>query len=151
MRVLYCSRTDKPEAEASLGAKRVELDELLQKSDFVSVHTALTEETRHMFDAVAFSKMKPTAVFVNTARGAVHDQKALHDALSNGEIFAAGIDVTDPEPIEMDDPLLTLPNCVIAPHIGSGTTDSRNGMAEIAADNLLAGLRGEPLRHQVSE
>ena len=90
--------------------------------------------------------MKPSAVFVNTARGPIHHQGDLHRALSDGEIFAAGLDVTDPEPPDPSDPLLTLPNCVVAPHIGSGTVSSRNGMAEIAADNLLAGLQGEPLR-----
>ena len=150
MRVLYCSRTAKPEAEANLQAERVTFEQLLSESDFVSVHTALTDETRHMFDADAFRKMKPNSVFVNTARGPVHHQPALHNALAAGEIFAAGIDVTDPEPIPLDDPLLTLPNCVIAPHIGSGTVSARNAMAEIAADNLLAGVKGEPLQHPLS-
>lgn len=150
MRVLYCSRSEKPEAETSLKAERVEFEQLLAEADFVSVHTPLTDATQGLFDASAFRRMKRTAVFVNTARGAVHDQTALHDALKSGEIFSAGIDVTDPEPIDLSDPLLALPNCVIAPHIGSGTTNSRNGMSEIAADNLLAGLAGRPLRHQVT-
>ena len=150
MRVRYCSRTEKPQAASAVNADRVELDQLLRESDFVSVHTSLTDETRHLFGADAFRQMKSTAVFVNTARGPVHDQAALYEALKSGEIFAAGIDVTDPEPMQSDDLLLTLPNCVIAPHIGSGTTESRNGMADIAADNLLAGLAGRPLRHQVT-
>lgn len=150
MRVLYSGRSDKPSAE-SVNAHRVEFDQLLGESDFVSVHTPLTNETQHLFNADAFKRMKPTAVFVNTARGPVHDQSALHDALKSGEIFAAGIDVTDPEPINMNDPLLTLPNCIIAPHIGSGTTESRDGMAEIATDNLLAGIAGQALRHAVTE
>ena len=149
MKVLYSGRRNNVEAEQSLNAQRVEFEQLLRESDFVSVHTPLTEETKHLFNASAFKAMKPTAVFVNTARGPVHDQAALCDALAKGEIFAAGLDVTDPEPIRLDDPILKLPNCVIAPHIGSGTTQSRNGMAEIAADNLLAGLRGQPLRHKV--
>ncbi|MCL4116903.1 UNVERIFIED_CONTAM: hypothetical protein GTU68_047733 [Idotea baltica] len=106
--------------------------------------------THGMFDAAAFKAMKSTAVFVNTARGPVHNQPDLCAALAAGEIFAAGLDVTDPEPIAANDPILKLPNCVIAPHIGSGTTDSRNGMSDIAADNLLAGLSGKPLRHQVT-
>ena len=90
--------------------------------------------------------MKSTAVFINSARGPIHNQADLYRALKDSEIFAAGLDVTDPEPIEQDDPLLTLPNCVIAPHIASATISSRNGMAEIAAENLLAGLIDEPLR-----
>ena len=99
-----------------------------------------------MFNTALFAKMKNTAVFINSARGALHVPGDLYEALKNGEIFAAGLDVTDPEPIEMDDPLLTLSNCVIVPHIASATVSSRNGMAEIAADNLLAGLEGKPLR-----
>ena len=95
--------------------------------------------------------MKSTAVFINSARGPIHNQRDLYDALAGGEIFAAGLDVTDPEPIATDDPLLTLPNCVIAPHIASATVCSRNGMAETAADNLLAGLRGVTLRCQVNQ
>lgn len=150
MRVLYHSRSPKPQAEQTLGAEQVPFEQLLRESDFVSVHTSLTDDTRHLFNAAAFAAMKPTAVFVNTARGPVHDQRALCDALESGQIFAAGLDVTDPEPIEADDPLLRLPNCVIAPHIGSATVQSRNGMAEIAADNLIAGLHGRPLRHEVT-
>lgn len=151
MRILYTSRSQKVGVEQELKAKRVDFDQLLAEADFVSVHTPLSESTRHMFNQAAFEKMKPTAVFVNTARGPIHDQAALCDALATGRIFAAGLDVTDPEPIERDDPLLSLPNCIITPHIGSGTTDSRNGMANIAADNLLAGLAGKPLRHEVNQ
>ena len=98
-----------------------------------------------MFNTEAFGKMKPTAVFINSARGPLHVSADLHGALSSGEIFAAGLDVTDPEPPAADDPLLSLPNCVVVPHIASATISSRNGMAEIAANNLLAGLAGEPL------
>ncbi|MEX0702532.1 MAG: D-glycerate dehydrogenase [Planctomycetales bacterium] len=146
MQVLYHDKFENEAAEHDLGAKQVDLDALLAESDFVSVHTDLNAETQGMFNADAFRKMKRTAVFVNTARGPIHVHKDLYDALKHGEIFAAGLDVTDPEPIPLDDPLLTLPNCVIAPHIASGTVSSRNGMAEIAADNLLAGLKGQPLR-----
>lgn len=146
MKVLYHSRTPKPEAEAELQAERVEFPELLAAADFVSVHTDLNETTKAMFNAEAFAAMKSTAVFVNTARGPIHHHGDLYAALRDGDIFAAGLDVTDPEPIRPDDPLLTLPNCVIAPHIGSATVSSRNGMAEIAADNLMAGLQGQPLR-----
>jgi glyoxylate reductase len=146
MRVLYHDMRRNEDAEREVGAQQVDLDTLLRESDFVSVHTDLNPTTTGMFDRSAFQKMKSTAVFINTARGPLHVQSDLYEALRDGQIFAAGLDVTDPEPIAMDDPLLSLPNCVIAPHIASGTVSSRNGMAEIAADNLLAGLRGEPLR-----
>ncbi|MCA9124078.1 MAG: D-glycerate dehydrogenase [Planctomycetaceae bacterium] len=146
MKVLYHDKYRNEAAEKELGAKQVDADTLFKESDFVSVHTDLNETTKGMFNAAAFRKMKNTAVFINSARGPIHNQKDLYDALKSGEIFAAGLDVTDPEPIPMDDPLLTLPNCVIAPHIASATVSSRNGMAEIAADNLIAGLKGEPLR-----
>jgi len=146
MRILYFDQYQNETAENELDAKRVDWDELLAESDFVSVHTNLDDSTRGMFNAEAFQKMKSTAVFINTARGPLHDSQALYQALKAGEIFTAGLDVTDPEPIPSDDPLLTLPNCLIVPHIASATVSSRNGMAEIAADNLLAGLKGEDLR-----
>lgn len=146
MKVLYYDQYPNEQAEATLNAQRVELDQLFAESDFVSAHTNLDATTKGMFDAAAFRKMKSTAVFINSARGPLHNQSDLYQALKDGEIFAAGLDVTDPEPIPLDDPLLTLPNCVIAPHIASGTVSSRNGMAEIAADNLLLGLQGQPLR-----
>ena len=102
-----------------------------------------------MFNAAAFQKMKRTAIFVNSARGPIHNQHDLYEALQQRVIFSAGLDVTDPEPILMNDPLLTLPNCVIVPHIASATVSSRDGMANISADNLLAGVQGLPLRHAV--
>lgn len=150
MRVLYHDKFRNEQAESELGASRVDFETLLAESDFVSVHTDLNESTVGMFDRSAFGKMKKTAVFINSARGPLHNQHDLYEALRDGEIFAAGLDVTDPEPLSLDDPLLTLPNCVIAPHIASATHSSRNGMAEIAADNLLSGLRGEPLRCSVT-
>jgi glyoxylate reductase len=146
MRILYYDQYRNEAAERDLEAKPVDLDTLLAESDFVSVHTNLDDSTKGMFNAEAFRKMKPTSIFINTARGPLHDAKALYEALKAGEIFAAGLDVTDPEPIPEDDPLLTLSNCLIVPHIASATVSSRNGMAEIAADNLLAGLKGQPLR-----
>jgi glyoxylate reductase len=103
-----------------------------------------------MFNLAAFRKMKRTAVFINTARGPLVLEKDLVEALQSGLIFAAGLDVTDPEPPAADNPLLRLPNCVVAPHIASATVSSRNGMAEIAADNLIAGLQGKPLRAWVN-
>lgn len=150
MRVLYYDRRPNETAERELKAQRVDWDTLLAESDFVSVHADLNETTRGMFNAEAFRKMKRTAVFVNTARGPLHVQKDLYQALRDGVIFAAGLDVTDPEPLPPDDPLLSLPNCIVVPHIASATVSSRNGMAEIAADNLLLGLQGKPLRCPVN-
>lgn len=146
MQVLYHDKYRSEPAERDLSARSVDFETLLAESDFVSVHTDLNESTKGLFNAATFRKMKRTAVFINSARGPIHVQRDLYDALSSGVIFAAGLDVTDPEPIAVDDPLVTLPNCVIAPHIASATVSSRNGMAEIAADNLLAGVRGQALR-----
>ncbi|MBA2266270.1 MAG: D-glycerate dehydrogenase [Chloroflexi bacterium] len=134
-----------PGEEAELGARRVEMDELLRDSDFVSLHVNLTEETNHLIDADALRAMKPTAVLVNTSRGPVVDAGALETALRDGEIFAAGLDVTDPEPLPVDHPLVAMPNCVVVPHIASATRVTRDRMAAMAAANLLAGMRGERL------
>ena len=146
MRILYVDKFRNEAAEQDFDAQHVEWNTLLSESDFVSVHVDLNSETEGMFDRDTFAQMRPTAVFVNSARGPIHNQQDLYDALVQGEIFAAGLDVTNPEPLDLEDPLLKLSNCVIAPHIASGTVSSRNGMAEIAANNLLAGVRGEPLR-----
>lgn len=146
MQVLYHDRVPNEHAERDLGARRVEFDTLLAESDFVSVHADLNGTTQGMFNAAAFARMKRTAVFVNAARGPLHCQTDLYRALRDATIFAAGLDVTDPEPLSPDDPLLTLSNCVMAPHVGSATIASRDGMSEIAADNLLCGLQGRPLR-----
>lgn len=145
MRVLYTANSAKPEAERELSARRVDLDTLLRESDFVSIHAALTPQTQRMFGREQFAKMKPTAVFVNTARGPHVDQEALFEALETGRIFAAGLDVTDPEPLPPNHPLFTLPNCVIVPHIASATVQTRDAMARICAENLLAGLAGKPM------
>ena len=146
MRVIYTAQSDKPHAEAELGARRVSFEELLSQSDFISVHAPLNDQTRGLFDADAFACMKPTSVFVNTARGLIHDHDALYASLRDGQIFSAGLDVTHPEPLPASDPLLTLSNCIVIPHIGSATLSSRNDMAEIAADNLIFGLSGGTLR-----
>ncbi|MGI8830509.1 MAG: 2-hydroxyacid dehydrogenase [Candidatus Limnocylindria bacterium] len=134
-----------PQDEAELGARRVEMDELLAASDFISLHVNLTDETHHLIDADALRAMKPTAVLVNTSRGPVVDPQALEHALRDGEIFAAGLDVTDPEPLPATHPLVQLPNCVVVPHIASASKVTRGKMAAMAAANLLAGLRGERL------
>jgi glyoxylate reductase len=145
MQVLYYDVYKNEKAERELGARQVDFDTLLVESDFVSVHTDLNEKTRGLFSTAHFQKMKRTAVFVNTARGPIVDERALHAALKNSTIFAAGLDVTDPEPPRMDNPLIKLPNVVIAPHIASATVGTRNAMAEICANNLIAGLTGQQL------
>jgi glyoxylate reductase len=145
MRVLYHDVMTSDKAEEELAAERVDLDTLLRESEFVSLHADLNDATRGMIGAVQLAKMKRTAVLVNTARGPLVDQKALAEALRAGTIFAAGLDVTDPEPPALDDPLLKLPNCVIAPHIASATVQTRDAMATICADNLLAGVTGQKL------
>jgi len=150
MKVLYTARSPKPDAERELGAKHVDFDTLLAESDFVSLHADLNPTTKGMFGAEQFAKMKRTAVFVNTARGPHVDQAALANALRAGQIFAAGLDVTDPEPLLPSHELYQLPNCVIAPHIASATIDTRNAMATMAAANLLAGLKGERLPNCVN-
>lgn len=145
MKVLYYDVRASEHAEKELGAQRVELDTLLREADFISLHTDLNEQTRGMINAERLKKMKPTAILINTARGPLVDEKALHAALKTGTIFAAGLDVTDPEPPTKDNPLLSLPNVVIAPHIASATVQTRNAMADICANNLIAGLKGETL------
>jgi len=125
------------------------IGELLERADFVSLHCPLTPETRHLIDDAALARMKPTAILVNTARGPVVDQAALARALHEGQIAGAALDVTDPEPLPAEDPLWRAPNLLITPHIGSATRSARERMTEIAVDNLLAGLRGEPMPHPV--
>ena len=150
MPILYHDMHRNEKAETDLGARQVDLDVLLRESDFISVHTDLNEQTRGLFNAERFRMMKPTAVFVNTARGPVVVEKDLIDALKNGVIFAAGLDVTDPEPPTADGPLLKLPNLIVAPHIASATVGTRDAMAQICADNLLAGLSGGKMPHCVN-
>jgi lactate dehydrogenase-like 2-hydroxyacid dehydrogenase len=146
MEILYSSRTAvDPAIEAELGARQVPLAELLAQSDFVSLHVSLGPETRHLIDTAALTLMKPTAILVNTARGPVVDSAALFAALRDRRIGGAALDVTDPEPLPLDDPLLGLDNCLIVPHVASATTATRGRMAQMAAANLIAGLRGEPL------
>jgi lactate dehydrogenase-like 2-hydroxyacid dehydrogenase len=129
----------------------VGFEELLERSDFVSVHTPLTPETRGLIDAEALRRMKPTAYLVNTARGPVVDTDALAAGLHAGEIAGAALDVTDPEPLPADHPLLEAPDLLVLPHLGSATHATRERMAEMAVDNLLAGLRAERMPHQVNE
>jgi glyoxylate reductase len=142
MDIIYHNRSRKEEAEQELGARYLELDELLETADFVSIHTPLTDETQHLIGPTELGKMKPEAVLVNTSRGPVVDEAALADALATGRIFAAGLDVYEEEP-KVHPKLLELENVVLAPHIGSGSIETRNKMAALAAENLAAVLRGE--------
>ena len=152
MTVIYYDEYPAPtEIEKRFGLRRVStLDELLTEADFISIHVPLTEATRHLIGAKEFEKMKLTAVLVNSARGPVVDQKALYHALKSGKIFAAGLDVTEIEPILQDDPLLTLDNVIVLPHIASGSVVTREKMALMAADNIIAGLRDEQLPNCVN-
>jgi lactate dehydrogenase-like 2-hydroxyacid dehydrogenase len=132
------------------GSGGVPLEELLERSDFVTLHCPLTPETRGLIGAAALTRMKPTAYLVNTARGPVVDTDALARALHAGEIAGAALDVTDPEPLPADHPLLDSPNLLVVPHVGSATVRTRAKMAEMAVENLLAALDGRPMPHQVA-
>jgi glyoxylate reductase len=145
MKVLYHSRTRKQELEARYGLEYTDLPTLLAASDFISLHVPLTPETRHYIGERQLRMMKPTAILVNASRGPVVDPVALYAALKEGWIRAAALDVTDPEPIPADHPLLTLENLVITPHIGSASQETRRATCLLAARNLVAGLRGERL------
>lgn len=144
-RILYHDVQPMPAVAEPLGAEFVDLDTLLAESDFITLHTQLTEATYHMFNAEAFRKMKSSAILVNTSRGPTVDQEALYDALVSGEIAAAGLDVTEPEPLPSDHKLLKLKNCVVLPHIASASVATRTKMALIAAENVIAGVTGQPL------
>ncbi len=146
MTILYHDVNRLPaEVEGPLGATFVPLEELLAQADFVSLHVNLTPETRQLMNAERLGWMKSSAVLVNTSRGPVVDPRALYEALRDGVIFAAALDVTDPEPIPLDDPLLSLDNCLVVPHIASASHATRSKMGAMAAANLLAGVRGERL------
>ncbi|MBN1954230.1 MAG: D-glycerate dehydrogenase [Anaerolineae bacterium] len=149
MRVLYYSR-HRSHLEAELGLEYAALGELLERSDFVSLHVPLTPATDRLIDEAALRRMKPTAVLVNTARGAVVDTAALLRALREEWIAAAALDVTDPEPLPADHPLLEQPNCLVVPHIGSATVSTRERMARMTAENLLAGLQAQRLPYTVN-
>jgi len=151
MHVLYHNRTRREDAERELGVEYVAtLLELLSRSDSVSLHVPLTEDTKGMIGPIEFSMMKPTSILVNTSRGQVVDQKALYKALKSGQIAAAAIDVTEVEPIPMDDPLFTLENIIITPHMASASTATRTKIAIMAAANLIAGLQGKMLPNCVN-
>jgi glyoxylate reductase len=150
MRILYHDRQRHLEAEADLALEYADLDRLLRESDFVSLHVPLLAETRHLIGARELALMRPTAILVNAARGPVVDQKALYVALKERRIAAAGLDVAEVEPIPLDDPLLTLDNVLMTPHIGSASVATRAKMAEMAVESILQALRGELPSHCVN-
>lgn len=150
MRILAVEQRPNPALTEALGVESVTLDELLAASDFVTLHTPLSADTHYLINDRRFGQMKPSAILINTARGAIVDPEALYRALSQNRIAAAAIDVTEPEPIPLNSPLLTLDNLIIAPHIGSASRQTRAKMAQMAIDNLLAGLRGDRLPHCVN-
>lgn len=137
MKIIYHNRKANKDAERLLGASLVSFDELLSQSDVLSVHAALNKETKGVFDKTAFSTMKPTSIFVNTARGGIHNEKDLIDALRSGKIWGAGLDVTDPEPMDANNPLLSMASVAVLPHIGSATEEARNEMSRLAAVNII--------------
>lgn len=150
MRVLVWDRSSENKQNTGLDVTFTELPDLLSGADIVSLHVPLDESTHHLIDAETLHHMKPSAILVNTARGPIVDQDALLAALRDGTIFAAGLDVTDPEPLPADHPLVAQPNCLVVPHIGSATIAARNAMAELAARNLIAILSGETPPHIVN-
>jgi glyoxylate reductase len=137
MPIIYHNRSRNAEAEKKFGARYVSFDELLRQSDVLSVHSVFSAETKEIFNRAAFSKMKPTSIFINTSRGSVHHELDLIEALNNKTIWGAGLDVTNPEPMNSNNPLLSMPNVAILPHIGSGTIEARTGMARVAAENII--------------
>ncbi|MEM6646815.1 MAG: D-glycerate dehydrogenase [Bacteroidota bacterium] len=146
MKVLYTGPREKPGVDATY----VPMDTLLAESDIVSLHCPLTPDTHHLLNADAFAKMKPGSIVVNTARGAVVDQDALLDAVRSRHLAGAGLDVTDPEPIDPSHPIMHEPRIIVTPHIGSASQWTRQKMSEMTVDNLLAGLRGDPLPFTVN-
>lgn len=145
MNIIYHNRHHNEEAEKELNAKYVSFEELISQSDVLSIHANFKPEQKELFNSSVFENMKKNAIFINTARGGFHNQKDLYDALTERKIWGAGLDVTNPEPIFKDDPILELSNVCVLPHIGSATMEARNGMAKLAAGNLIAFVNGEKM------
>jgi len=143
MKILYTSHVRNKQAESELGVEYATMDRLLAESDFITIHTNLTPETHHLIGREEFDRMKRTTILVNTSRGPIVDNMALYEALRAGKIAYAALDVTEPEPLPADHPLLTLENVIVVPHIASASVATRTKMAVMAADNLIAGLKGE--------
>jgi glyoxylate reductase len=150
MKIIYHNRKPNKEAENFLKAKPVSFEELLKQSDLLSVHCALNEESRGVFNEDAFNKMKPSSIFINTARGGVHNEKDLLEALNRKTIWGAGLDVTNPEPMDVNNPLLSMPNVAILPHIGSATEEARNEMSRLAAVNIVEFYKHNKVPHIVN-
>lgn len=150
MDILYCSRNPYPDAEKDLGARRMDFKDLLGQSDVVSAHCPLTPETSGIFDGAAFKQMKSSAIFINTARGQVHNQADLIAALADKEIQGAGLDVTNPEPMDKNNPLLSMENVCVLPHIGSATREARDGMSRLAAENIIGFYQTGSVPHVVN-
>lgn len=149
MKIIYHNRSRNEEAEKKWGAQWVTFDDLLAQSDVLSVHTSLTAETKGRFNMDAFRKMKSSAIFINSARGGIHNEDDLTAAVQQRIIWGAGLDVTNPEPMDPDSPLLLIPEVAVLPHIGSATLETRNEMARLACENIIAGLKGLPLPYPV--
>ncbi|HEY5771304.1 MAG TPA: D-glycerate dehydrogenase [Chitinophagaceae bacterium] len=150
MNIIYCNRKPNLEAEKLYGAKQVSFDELLRQSDVISVHSVMSKETKEIFNKDAFNKMKHSSIFINTARGGIHNEKDLIEALNSGTIWGAGLDVTNPEPMKQDNPLLEMENVCILPHIGSATIEARNEMSRMAAENIISYYRNNTVPNIVN-
>ena len=150
MNIIYCNRKPNLEAEKLYGAKQVSFDELLGQSDVISVHSVMSKETKEIFNKDAFNKMKHSSIFINTARGGIHNEKDLMEALNSGTIWGAGLDVTNPEPMKQDNPLLEMENVCILPHIGSATIEARNEMSRMAAENIISYYRNNTIPNIVN-
>lgn len=150
MNIIYCNRSSNEFAEQKFNAVRVSFEELLAQSDVLSVHSVLSDETRGKFNASAFAQMKPSSIFINTARGGIHDETDLLEALRNKTIWGAGLDVTNPEPMHKDNPLLSMENVAILPHIGSATVEAREGMSRLAAENIISYIKSGIIPHCVN-
>lgn len=151
MNIIYYNRSRNLDAEQTVDAKYVNFDDLLTQSDVISAHTNLSAETQYRFNKDTFQRMKKTAIFINTARGKIHHEQDLLEALQQGEIWGAGLDVTDPEPMSPNNPLLQLPNVCVLPHIGSATIETRTQMAIMAANNLIAAKNGNKMMQIVNK
>lgn len=145
MKIIYHNRHHNEEAEKELDATYVSFEELIEQSDVLSIHANFVPDQKDLFNASVFEKMKPDSIFINTARGGFHNQKDLYEALVSKQIWGAGLDVTNPEPIFKDDPILELSSVCVLPHIGSATIEARNGMAKVAAENIIAFSKGEKM------
>jgi glyoxylate reductase len=151
MKLIYHNRNRNTDAETSLGAAYVSFNELLAQSDVLSVHSVLSADTRGIFNGSTFRKMKPTSIFLNTARGGIHNEAELTEALQSKTIWGAGLDVTNPEPMAKDNPLLSMENVAVLPHVGSGTTEARTEMARLAAMNIVGLFLDKKIPNQVNK